>query len=54
MSPVRPRSAAADRYWDADGVELGGTIVKFYNRYLPGDAPFVPMGTVIASFRLAS
>jgi hypothetical protein len=50
VGPPSAPGAAADRYWDADGIELGGTIVKFYNRYLPGDAPFVPTGTVIASF----
>jgi hypothetical protein len=61
-APGRPGQAAAvvatpaapggpsDRYWDEDGLETGGTIVKFYNRYLPGSFPFVPAGTVIATF----
>ena len=28
----------------------GGTVVKFYNRYLAGSHPFMPVGTVIATF----
>jgi hypothetical protein len=48
-SPAAP-GASADRYWDADGIEIGGTIVKFYNRFLPDPVPFIPVGTVIASF----
>jgi hypothetical protein len=39
-----------DRYWDEDGLRLGGTIVKFYNRYEASTFPFVPLGTVIAVF----
>jgi hypothetical protein len=46
VAPGAPR----DRYWDGDGIAVGGTIVKFYNRYLPGGVPFIPTGTVIASF----
>lgn len=47
LAPGAPR----DRYWDADGIEVGGTVVKFYNRYLPGGPPpFVPRGTVMATF----
>jgi hypothetical protein len=38
------------RYWDADGIRVGGTVVKFYNSYLLGRAPYVPTGTTIASF----
>jgi hypothetical protein len=40
----------SDRYWDEDGIEIYGHVVKFYARYLPGAAPFVPAGTVIAVF----
>ena len=39
-----------DRYWDEDGILIGGTVVRFYNRYLAGGFPFVPAGTVIAAF----
>jgi hypothetical protein len=39
-----------DRYWDADGLRLGGRVIKFYNEYLPGRVPFVPVGTAIATF----
>ena len=43
-------SGTHDRYWDEDGLRTGGTIVKFYNRYAASTFPFVPLGTVIASF----
>jgi hypothetical protein len=38
------------RYWDEDGIEIGGTVVKFYDHYLARAFPFVPVGTVIATF----
>ena len=51
---VGPPSAvpggASDRYWDEDGIEISGTVVKFYNHYLASRFPFVPVGTVIATF----
>ena len=50
---VAPRAAPggpADRYWDEDGITMSRTVVKFYNRYLAGSIPFVPAGTVIATF----
>jgi hypothetical protein len=50
VGPPRAPGAAKDRYWDADGIEVGGTVVKFYNRYLPGGVPFIPTGTVMATF----
>jgi hypothetical protein len=40
----------SDRYWDEDGTEIGGTVVKFYDHYLGRRFPFVPVGTVIATF----
>jgi hypothetical protein len=40
----------SDRYWDEDGIEIGGTVVKFYDHYLARRFPFVPAGTVIATF----
>ena len=52
-SVVRPPQAPGapnERYWDEDGIEAGGTVVKFYNRYLPGGVPFIPQGTVIAAY----
>jgi hypothetical protein len=52
---VGPPSAvpggASDRYWDEDGIEVGGTVVKFYNHYLARSFPFVPVGTVIATLQ---
>jgi hypothetical protein len=50
VGPPAAPGQSADRYWDADGIELGGTIIKFYNRFLPGSVPFVPEGTVIATY----
>src|SRR5580693_5217538 len=38
------------RYWDEDGLQIGGTVVKFYDHYLARAFPFVPVGTVIATF----
>lgn len=46
-------AAGPQRYWDADGIKVGGTVVKFYNSYLLGPVPFVPTGTIIASFSAA-
>jgi len=52
-SSVVAPGGPADRYWDEDGVVIGGTVVKFYNRYLPGGVPFIPAGTAIATFGVA-
>jgi hypothetical protein len=49
-APPKGSSVPADRYWEEDGLRTGGTIVKFYNHYLGGAVPFVPDGTVIATF----
>jgi hypothetical protein len=49
-SIVAPPSTIGLRYWDADGVRIGGTVAKFYNAYLLGRSPYVPAGTTIASF----
>jgi len=38
------------KYWEEDGLQAGGTVVKFYNHYLAGIQPYVPTGTVIATF----
>jgi hypothetical protein len=45
-----PDPASGQREWDADGIRVGDTVVKFYNDYLPGPIPFVPVSTTIASF----
>jgi hypothetical protein len=47
---VQPLSAGVVRYWDADGIRVGGSVVKFYNAYEPGPLPYTPVGTTIASF----
>jgi hypothetical protein len=38
------------KYWEEDGLRIGGTVVKFYNHYLAGIQPYIPVGTVIATF----
>jgi hypothetical protein len=48
--PSATPGGASDRYWDEDGIEINGTIVKFYDHYLARRFPFVPVGTVIATF----
>jgi hypothetical protein len=48
-SPTVP-GGSSDRYWDEDGIEISGTVVKFYDHYLARRFPFVPVGTVIATF----
>ena len=50
VAPPAAPGGATDRYWDEDGITVGRTVVKFYNRYLAGSIPFVPAGTVIATF----
>jgi hypothetical protein len=50
VAPPAAPGGATDRYWDEDGITVGRTVVKFYNRYLAGSVPFVPAGTVIATF----
>jgi len=50
VAPPAAPGGPSDRYWDEDGIRIGRTVVKFYNRYLAGSVPFVPAGTVIASF----
>jgi hypothetical protein len=42
-----------ERYWDGDGIRVGGAVVKFYNLYQPGPFPFVAMGTTIARFSVS-
>jgi hypothetical protein len=53
VGPPQAPGLGNERYWDEDGLKVGGTVVKFYNRYLPGSVPFVPTGTVIAAFGAA-
>jgi hypothetical protein len=48
-APKVPGGPSA-RYWEEDGITVGGTIVKFYNHYLAGIEPYIPVGTVIATF----
>jgi hypothetical protein len=49
-APPTGSTVPADRYWEEDGIRTGGTVIKFYNHYLGGSVPFVPTGTVIATF----
>jgi hypothetical protein len=50
-TPPAVPGGTSDRYWDEDGIETGGTVVKFYTHYLARSFPFVPVGTVIATLR---
>jgi hypothetical protein len=50
--PAVPGAPSA-RYWDEDGLTVGGTILKFYNHYRAGIEPYVPLGTVIAAFSVS-
>lgn len=50
VGPPQAPGLGSERYWDEDGIKVGGTVVKFYNRYLPGSVPFVATGTVIAAY----
>jgi hypothetical protein len=47
------KRSAHGRFWDADGVRVGGTIVKFYNAYRYGRLPYAPTGTMIAGFAVS-
>ena len=38
------------RYWVEDGIRIGDTVIKFYNGYRLGNAPYIPTGTVLATF----
>jgi hypothetical protein len=50
-----PGSVSGDlRYWDADGIRLGDTVVKFYNGYHAGQIPYIPVGTTMASFPVST
>ena len=49
-APATVPGGESDRYWDEDGIEIGGTVVKFYDHYLARRFPFVPVGAVIATF----
>lgn len=53
VAPPQAPGLGNERYWDEDGLKVGGTVVKFYDRYLPGSVPFVATGTVIAAFDAA-
>lgn len=41
-----------ERYWNADGIAIGGDVLRFYNGFTRGQPPFVPVSTVIAQFRI--
>ena len=48
--PAVRHRGPSDPYWEEDGLRTGGTVVKFYNHYKAGLQPYVPLGTVIATF----
>jgi hypothetical protein len=49
LSPVSG-AEAGQRYWVADALQLSGSVLAFYNSYLPGQVPFTATGTVIARY----
>jgi hypothetical protein len=50
VGPPKAPGDPDDRYWGEDDIRVGATVVRFYNRYLPGGVPYVATGTVIAAF----
>jgi hypothetical protein len=50
VGPPSTEPGLSDRYWDEDGINISGTVVKFYSHYLASRFPFVPLGTVMATF----
>jgi hypothetical protein len=50
VGPASDAPGTTDRYWDEDGIDINGTVVKFYDHYLARRFPFVPVGTVLATF----
>jgi len=50
ISPPQAPGGRSTRYWAEDGITLGDTIIKFYNSYRPGNAPYIPTGTVLATY----
>jgi hypothetical protein len=48
-APGRPST----RYWAEGGLKVGGSVLEFYQRYSPGNVPYVPLGTVIADYSVA-
>jgi hypothetical protein len=50
VGPASDQPGTSDRYWDEDGINISGTVVKFYDHYLARRFPFVPVGTVMAAF----
>jgi hypothetical protein len=51
--PVPAGGPPHQRYWNADGIAVGGFVDRFYIRYLAGGPPFVPAGTAIARFAVS-
>jgi len=54
VAPPRAPGRPSTRYWAADGLKVGGSVFQFYNRFSPGNVPYVPLGTVIARYPVAS
>jgi hypothetical protein len=49
QAPGRPST----RYWAEGGLKVGGSVLEFYQRYSPGNVPYVPLGTVIADYSVS-
>ena len=53
VAPPRAPGRPSTRYWAEGGIKVGSRVLVFYNRYSPGNIPYVPLGTVIASYSAA-
>jgi hypothetical protein len=49
-APPAVPGGPSDRYWAEDGLATGSAVIKFYNHYRAGIEPYVPVGTVLASY----
>ena len=50
VSPPRAPGGPDTRYWVEDGIKIGATVIKFYNSYWLGNAPYTATGTVLAAY----
>jgi hypothetical protein len=50
VGPPQAPGGPDTRYWVEDGIKIGETVIKFYNSYWLGNAPYTATGTVLAAF----
>jgi hypothetical protein len=54
VAPPQAPGRQSTRYWAEGGLKVGSTVVEFYNRYSPGNIPYVPLGTVMTVYSASS